>query len=257
MPQSIRDITPTTIAFAGDWHRNARYGRRAISYALDHGAHVILHLGDFGIMGDYDEYLNGLTSVLHCADTNLYFIDGNHEDHPRLAEFPVMEDGTQQLTERIYHLPRGYRWEWGDVRFLGLGGAHSVDRRSRTPGADWWPEETITASQAMTTIQEGEADVMLTHDAPAGWSIPGLTGEDYWPPEELRSAEQHRDMLAIVAEFVRPTWLFHGHFHIRYSLADVPVREHIVLPHVEGLGMDGSSLSENVVIKTLDELRVG
>jgi predicted phosphodiesterase len=263
MPPSIEILPPRKIAFAGDWHGNISYGRRAISYAIDQGADVILHLGDFGIMGFFQRYLDGLTDILTYGNLNLYFLDGNHEDHPRLAEMPYIEDGTQPFTERIFHLPRGYRWQWDGVRFLALGGAHSVDRQLRTPGMNWWPEELVTGSQAMAAIQGGRTDVMLTHDAPAGWVIPDLESEDYWPPEEIRTANQHRSVLAAVAEIVQPTWLFHGHYHVRYTLTnalvgnDGKLGERYVIPHVEGLALDGSSFADNVVVKTLDELKEG
>lgn len=261
----IHEMEPEYIGLAGDWHGNGRYGRRALEYAIDRQANVVLHMGDFGIMGadlTIQRYLESLSVVLDAHEIDLYFLDGNHEDHPQLAEYPYAEDGTQVLAKRIFHLPRGFRWQWGDVKFLALGGAHSVDRQSRTPGYSWWPEETVTAEQASKVMQDGEADVMLTHDAPAGWTIPGLGDDRYWPEAEIRTANLHRDLLALVAQTVKPRHLFHGHYHSRYTMDGAPVSSSFDLPrpplhviqHVEGLAEDGVMLHNNVLVKRLSEL---
>ncbi len=42
---------PSRIAFAGDWHENASWAASAIAYAKDHGADVIVHLGDLSARG--------------------------------------------------------------------------------------------------------------------------------------------------------------------------------------------------------------
>lgn len=254
------DINPDKIGFTGDWHGNTHYAVRAIEYAAERGADVIVQLGDFGYMGkSVPRYLDALDAALEAHQSTLYWLDGNHENHPRISELDYAPDGTHQLTERIFHLPRGYRWTWRGVSFVALGGAHSVDRQMRTPMFNWWEGETVTLAQAFQVIEGGEADVMLTHDAPAGWDIPGLNNTGF-PESELWSAAAHRELLAMVAKHVRPRALFHGHFHRRYSLASAPVRPQLSAPvahritSVEGLDCDGGPLSNNVMVKNISEL---
>jgi hypothetical protein len=100
--------TPARVAFAGDWHANTRWSIAAIAYAADHGADVIVHLGDFG----YEfrsAFVSGLDRALTRAGLRLLFVDGNHENFPTLLRYPVSGNGLRQLSGRIWHLPRGYR----------------------------------------------------------------------------------------------------------------------------------------------------
>jgi len=243
--------TPSRVAFAGDWHANTRWGIAAIQYAAEHGADVIVQLGDFG----YEfraAFLDGLERALHRTGLRLLFVDGNHEDFPTLLRYPVRGNGLRQLTDRVWHLPRGFRWRWGGLRWLAIGGAHSVDRPWREPGVSWWREETVTDADIQRAVAGGQADVMVSHDCPAGVPIPGLAESAHlWPAEELAASDVHRSRLRTVVEAVRPRSLWHGHFHRRYStvtdLGYGPVVAH-------GLDCDGSTLDGNVAVVALDEI---
>jgi predicted phosphodiesterase len=245
--------TPARIGFAGDWHANTRWATAAVEYAAEHGAGVIVHLGDFG----YEfrpAFLRGLDRALHQANLSLLFVDGNHEAFPTLHQYPVRANGLREVTERVWHLPRGSRWTWGGVRFLAVGGAYSIDRQWRTPGSSWWREEEITDEQVAAAIDGGPADVLVSHDCPAGVVIPDLADTaEIWPPLDLLRAENHRRQLTRVAEAVRPRWFWHGHYHRRYDLStDLgygPVS-------VRGLDCDATSLAGNVVVVDLEDLRV-
>ncbi|HWB35685.1 MAG TPA: metallophosphoesterase [Rugosimonospora sp.] len=210
---------PLRIAFAGDWHANAWYAQRAIRHAVERGADVILHLGDYG----YDfppGYLEAQEKILAETDTPLIFVDGNHEDHPKLAKWPIRPNGLRQLRNHIWHTPRGFRWEWEGVRFLACGGAYSVDRRWRVPGVSWWREEEITDDDVAACGTE-PVDVLLAHDCPAGVVIPGIDERDPatapFPWVELVRAGEHRQRLQRIVDAVRPRWIWHGHYHRKYQ----------------------------------------
>jgi hypothetical protein len=139
------------------------------------------------------------------------------------------------------------------VRWLALGGAHSVDRPWREPGVSWWREETVTDADVDRAVTGGPADVLICHDCPAGVPIPGLEESAHlWPAEELVAANAHRARVRTVVDAVRPRAIWHGHFHRRYAAAaDLgygPVT-------VNGLDCDGSTLDRNVEVVSLDELR--
>ena len=244
---------PVRVAFAGDWHMNTAWARRAIAYAAEHDADVILHLGDFGYTFDAD-FMTGVEEALADADLPLLFVDGNHEDFDHLYAWPVAENGLRRLTDHVWHLPRGLRWTWAGIRFLALGGATSVDRRHRVPGSSWWPQEAITTADAARAIAGGPADVLLTHDCPAGTGIgpdPGTTSR--WIPEDaMAAAEAHRALLRGVVDAVQPRRIWHGHFHrcywTRTDLGYGPVTVH-------GLDCDGTRLHLNVSIGPLTELQ--
>lgn len=63
--------------------------------------------------------------------------------------------------------------EWAGVRFLGLGGAFSVDRNARKVGRSFWFEETITDEEVELACENGKdgVDVMLAHDVFTGVDI--------------------------------------------------------------------------------------
>jgi Calcineurin-like phosphoesterase len=244
-------VTPRRIAFAGDWHANSRWAVGAVEYAAERGADVIIHVGDFG----YDfraQFLRALDRALAAADMVLMFVDGNHENFPTLLRYPVRENGLRQLGNRVWHLPRGFRWTWGGTTLLALGGAHSVDRPWREPGLSWWREETVTDADIERAIAGGPAEVLVTHDCPAGVEIPDLAETSrIWPVDEIVASDVHRQRLRTVVDAVRPRAIWHGHFHRLYhTVADFgygPV-------DVNGLDCDGTTMPRNLVIRDLAQV---
>lgn len=241
---------PQTIAMAGDWHGNLDYARRVIEYTQIRDVEGIIQLGDFGVWPGRcgATYLDGLEQMLRKAGMWLLFIDGNHEDFTQLHSLPVDELGTRPVRERLWHVPRGMRWTWHQKSWLALGGATSLDRKYRREGRDWWPEEAITAQQAQQVIDAGPANAMITHDCPAGVDIPDLPPDTTWDPHALVLANAHRRQLATVLEAVQPEHLWHGHFHVRYSIDTLFGGKAC---RVEGLDADGTALTENLMLVDL------
>ncbi len=245
---------PQRVALAGDWHGNLIWGTLGIQHARELGADVIVHTGDFGYRFSSD-FLTGITAALDVMGMHLLFVDGNHENHDWLLGLPIGDDGLRRITHRIWHLPRGFRWEWDGIRFLALGGAHSVDRPFRQPGVSWWPQETIGRGDVARAVAGGHADVLISHDVPAGPIIPGIDDRSEpapFPPLEIIRANEHRQVLRGVVDQVRPSQVWHGHYHVRYdTVADLGYGPVIV----NGLDCDGTSLDKNVVVVDLDDLR--
>lgn len=228
------------IAFAGDWHGNFRYTQKALSYAAEGGADVVIQVGDFGVWSPYN-YVRAVGEEAALLGLQVFFVDGNHEDHPWLNAQPTrLCDGFRVLHDNVAHIPRGTIWEWDGTTFLGLGGAHSVDRQWRTPSVDWFPEETLTYGQLFEASQALNIDVMVTHDCPAGVEIPGIAGNPFgFPKEEIALADKHREMLGYVVDNVKPGVLVHGHYHVNYS--DMRGETSII-----GLDCDGRPLADNI-----------
>lgn len=216
-------MVPERIALAGDWHGNTAWAVRAIrkmaALLPQDGPRVIVHLGDFGIWPGIDgrDYLSALDAALTAAGAELWFVDGNHEDFTQLARLRPGPDGREPVTGRIWHLPRGYRWRWHERDWLALGGAVSLDRAGRTAGIDWWPEEEITPAQARSVMAAGPADVMVTHECPAGVEHVFPPPPSWWSRDDLRRSDAHQGLLREVVLAVRPGWLMHGHLHIGYQ----------------------------------------
>lgn len=244
---------PETIALAGDWHGNLPWALKMITFARDNGATMIVHLGDFGFWRadpGTRKYLARTTRLLEQLDMKLIFVDGNHEDHTRLDALPIDPDnGLREISDRIWHLPRGFRWSWHGQVWMALGGAHSVDRSWRVEGKSWWPREFLSYAEIEHAKRAGRVDVMVTHDCPDGVDVPSLRGPSEWPEFDLACSLAHRQMLGDVVRTVRPSVLYHGHHHCRYD--DVLRQVDGTATVVHGLDCDESTPQANVTILDL------
>lgn len=228
------------IAMAGDWHGNFKYAQKALRYAAKNGADVVVQVGDWGHWAPYN-FDTAVGDEAARLGLEVFFVCGNHEDLPHLNSLPVREDGFRVLHDNVAHIPRGTVWTWDGVNFLGLGGAHSVDRQWRRDGVDWFPEETLTYGQAFHAATTPEnIDIMITHDCPAGVPIPGIEGNPHgFPKEEIALAEKHRELLGYVVDKLQPKILVHGHYHVNYD----DIRDDTI---IKGLDCDGRSLDKNI-----------
>ena len=245
---------PTGITLAGDWHGKVGAAKFALREAAKAGSSVVVHTGDFGIWPDGNGrvFLDHVESLLGKHQLTLIFVDGNHEDFDQLDNYPISQQHELRCVRpRLYHAPRGARWNWSGLTWLALGGATSLDRPGRIPGQTWWPGEEVTWAEAQTALDGGPADVMVTHDCPFGVDIPNLPPASVWLDSELRRANQHRQVMAEVVRGVRPTHLFHGHFHSRYT-AELDLGGGLSC-EVTGLDRDGTQ-GRNIVHVNPDEL---
>jgi hypothetical protein len=243
--------TPTRIAIAGDWHANTDHAVEAILHAGRRHADVLVHLGDFGY-NFTGAYLDALESALASQDLVLGFVEGNHENFDWLLSQPTAPDGLRPVRERIVHLPRGLRWQWGTVRALAVGGAYSLDQFLRVEHKSWWPQELITGDDVRSIGDAGPADVMFCHDCPAGISVPTMQRRTRgYPDVVVQESERNRVRLRAIVDQVRPRRLWHGHFHHRYqSLLDGGDYRTVV----DGLGRDKDPIDNNLVVVNLDDL---
>jgi len=237
------------VLVAGDWHANTGAAFEVLDHASEIGADLVLHVGDYGWWPRDDagqKFIRKVEKRLAERGLDLWWIDGNHEDFDRLDAHPINDDGRRQLSDHVWHLPRGFRWHWEESTWVAVGGAVSVDRQSRTEGKTWFAAEELTDQQAGLIIAAGRADVIVAHDAPLG--VPFLRGElrqDLpawrrddkvpWPIGALMRSDEHQRRVRRVVEGVGATRVFHGHHHIRYS--DTLQTERGIV-QVEGLGMD-------------------
>ncbi|WP_432832878.1 metallophosphoesterase [Dactylosporangium sp. CA-092794] len=255
--QPLRD--PTLVTIAGDWHGEADFASALIERAPagPTGTRIVVQLGDFSVWPGRAgaAFLDAVADSLLRADASLLFIDGNHEDHPQLLGYPIRADGLRVVRPRLYHLPRGFRWTWHGQRWLALGGAHSIDRPKRTPMVDWWSEEQITDGQAHLAASGGTTDYMVTHDCPAGISMPGICDAEPGQPKELYDElvieARHRQRLLDVVRRVRPRRLLHGHYHIRYD-AVIDFDDGTACA-VTGLAKTATMADNAVVLNLLDD----
>lgn len=210
---------PRRIMVAGDWHGNTRWAVHVIEKAarllLDEPERIVLQLGDFGIWPGQDgaDYVAEVEQACAEHSVQVWFIDGNHEDFTQVHLFDPWQSRYRYLT----HLPRGHRWTWHDRTWLALGGGVSLDRAIRTEGRDWWPQEEITADEVDGILDDGPADVMVTHDCPQGVTHSFPPPPSFWALRDIARSDAHRELLQRVTSAVQPGHLMHGHLHRAYQ----------------------------------------
>ena len=234
---------PERIVVAGDWHGNEQWAVGVIEQLPrllpGEGRRIVLHVGDFGVWPGLagSLYLRAVKLALAAVNAELWFVDGNHEDHDQLdalARDCTREDGRVHVVNGVHHLPRGHRWEWHGRTWLALGGATSVDSPARRQGFDWWPQEAIGQGDYFRATEPGTADVMVTHDCPAGVPLDLPKPPSWWAMED---AYRHRLLLGAVVSTVQPSWLVHGHYHLEH---DTTIDTSFGPLRVTGLDRDGA-----------------
>ncbi|MFF3027586.1 metallophosphoesterase [Microbacterium sp. NPDC057944] len=205
------------VAVCGDWHGNVEWARtvaRVLPF-MTPDVTTLLHLGDWWMPPTETDDAFAETDI-----DRIFVTLGNHEPwdqiSPMLDEHPGCAVRVSKLT---WLLPRPARLTISGRRVLSLGGAASVDRQSRIEGLTWWPDEAITDEHVAAAIAGGPADLMLTHEGPAGTPVRPVreilrTNPHRFPATALEASATSRARIAEVWNAVRPELLAHGHMHV-------------------------------------------
>jgi len=227
-----------TYLFVGDTHGDIAFAMQAVNCAQQHGAEIV-QLGDWGYYWPGDSRVKALSKALVSHGVTMRFVDGNHDQHPRLRKHVVACTATLIAPAVIYQ-PRGSVHEDEDgTRFLFLGGAPSIDRDLLTEGQAWWPEESITAAEFDRALSAtGPVHVLVTHDAPD--LPPGFLPKG--SPDYQRDQALSMERVDALIKKHRPTLHIHGHWHTHYS------RQHEVGTRVVGLHYNEAPFSDAVLL---------
>lgn len=244
------ELDGSLIAVAGDWHADIEWALRNVELIRMNGVDVILHVGDFGY-GMYEspeaeeEAMRRLSTLLAVFGMKLYVTLGNHDNWVRFNALTPGEDGTFEVWENIFFMPRGYRFSINGVSFVSLGGAASINYEDLTEGIDWWKEELITMGD-LYRLGDEHATVMITHDAPE--ETQALFGRknklsQNWSVEAYQYSNlSQRSISAAVAQ-VKPNVLFHGHYHTDYVS-----RESVEGHRYNSVGLNMNGRDHNVML---------
>ncbi|WP_417208878.1 metallophosphoesterase family protein [Acidaminococcus fermentans] len=176
------------IYLTGDIHGSLEFDRLRPESLLSRGVDcragdILFVCGDFGIPWadpDRDPDRSMLEEIAQWPYT-VAFVDGNHENFPRLNGYPVIHwKGGQahRLLPNLFHLMRGELFDLEGHTFFTMGGAMSADRWMRRKGISWWPEEIPSEAEwqhAWDTLDRAgwKVDYVVTHTAPTCWKIQG------------------------------------------------------------------------------------
>lgn len=209
------------IFILGDTHGDLEWTARQIRQAAALGADCVMQLGDFGVWdGEHGEaFLDGVSAAARAANLPVYFIDGNHENFDLLYSYELDETGTRKLRDFLWHMPRGSVHVIDGVRIGCAGGGVSVDRRQRTPGVSWWPQEAINDEELASCKRMGKLDVLLSHDCPSSMPMRHLK-------PDLDSAA-HRMRMNEIGAATQPDFWLHGHMHFAAQYGHRNTDEHV------------------------------
>lgn len=260
-------ISLESALFVGDTHADAGWLKFVVlPRAVELGVSAIVQVGDFGYWGDAHKFLSLVRTARQKYSIDIYFIDGNHEQHPLLqrdVEAAQTRDGVLagsrdpiELSPGFFYLPRGAHFEVAGKSVACCGGAASINKQDLKTGVSWFPDERINDLDIEAVRLGGTADILIAHDSASGWRIPGIPSEGVLPVHwlsELPACDEHRDRVREVLELVKPSMLIHGHYHSAFQLAH---QEEWGKLDVFGLDCNGSRFWGVVVRQVEGELSV-
>lgn len=210
-------------------------------------ADTVIVCGDFGIWDDGADERYWLKWLSEKPFT-VVFVDGNHENFDRLYsdEFPIIDHHggkAHKIRENIYHLMRGYIFDFEGKKFFAFGGAasHDIDdgilNRSdfssdkafkdkvkllrkheklfRVNHESWWEQELPSQEEMhfgrQTLLDSGnKVDYIITHCCPQ--SVVDMFSGSHYKPDK---ATEYFNEIAASVDF--KMWYF-GHYHSEHRI---------------------------------------
>ena len=190
---------------------------------------LVVVLGDFGVvfapdhLPRYERHLAHERYLLDWLSTKkpftTLFVDGNHENHDRLATLPTVHRfgaDVGQAGEHVFHLRRGRIYDLCGFRCFVFGGAKSTDKEYRRDKISWWAAEEPSPEEMRQGIRALDA---------AGWDVDFVLSHD-GPPEVTSTMFGYRRSFDALTDFFDEIdeklafreWFF-GHHHLETSLA--------------------------------------
>ena len=156
------------ITLLGDIHGDIGVLKFAIDRAVEKGSAALIQVGDFGLF-----YRNGINEGFHrvCKKSPIpvYFIDGNHDDCTRWITNKKVHQVWKDVN--LFYAPRGSVIELDGRRIAFMGGAASIDKKTRIQlGWHWDEEENIRPHQVKRlweNVGDNPVDMLITHCPPA------------------------------------------------------------------------------------------
>ena len=184
---------------------------------------ILLILGDFGLLwnSSWTKEEKFWARWLSKKRYTVCFLDGNHENHFRLASLKETNfyGGKAGIAyDNIYHLKRGEIYTFGERSIFVMGGAKSTDISFRTPFKSWWPTEQpsrLEEIHAATNLKKHnyEVDYICTHTCPE-------SVVKYFESYGCNIPDSTRVFFDWIKDNVQfKTWFF-GHFHTHKMYQD-------------------------------------
>jgi hypothetical protein len=207
---------------------------------------VILIAGDFGLVWNCkgeDNIEKWWLDWLEEKPFTTCFVDGNHENHDRLDEYPVEEwhgGKISRIRPSVIHLKRGQVFDIEGKKFFTFGGASSHDIKDgildvvddaalikkwrndytklfRINKVSWWDRELPSEEEmkeGMKNLEKHDwkVDYILTHSPSA--SVIALLGQGLYEQDVLT---KYLEEIRCKTEYKK--WMA-GHFHVNRAVND-------------------------------------
>jgi UDP-2,3-diacylglucosamine pyrophosphatase LpxH len=186
---------------------------------------TFIQVGDFGVgfkskENEIDQ-LGKLNDRLKADRNVMYVIRGNHDD-------PAYFDGQVTYSNLIFL--KDYSWlEIEDKKILLVGGAISIDRRTRKLNVSYWEKEGFVLNeQKLKSTLSGvdKLDIVVTHSCPEEFE-PRELGKivmSYWTKDnglitELKKERGAHSLLMnmLIGQKLKPAHWYYGHFHYSFN----------------------------------------
>lgn len=153
------------ILLLGDIHGVAGILEQALDIAKQSSASAIIQLGDFCMFPNNEKWFRGHIKDAHIP---IYFIDGNHDDCSRWIQYDKVHKVWDD--RELYYVPRGTVMELDGRTIAFMGGAASIDKKTRLENNMHWDHnETIADAhidRMHKNIKGKQIDMFLTHCPP-------------------------------------------------------------------------------------------
>jgi predicted phosphodiesterase len=234
----VQEVTNPEVMIIGDTHGNLNEYMKLLKIAKREGVTKIFQAGDCGLFPSfhgYTQWLDAIQAMSAEYGIKNYWIRGNHDDPDEwqhVIDRYSTNNGWGTLRSTIFLAPRVHYFKHNGVRFLGVGGAVSIDKASRLareskPNTQWWPNEIISVED-VDAVERRHIDVLITHECSNYTHFRGRMKND---PD----SESNRRRLDEVLKRSTPDWHFHGHMHTMYDWENYMVHEMNHSTHTIGL----------------------
>ncbi len=201
----------SSVLVVGDTHGEWAYLESLLLY---YRPNVCIVAGDFGWWPGWGMLPQEALPREVLKNSQLYFIDGNHENHNSLIKLaPRGYFKAVEVAENIVFQPRGSLMELPDGRtVLFAGGAKSIDWMARKKDETWFSEELLLREHLPEKLPK--VDVVISHTVPNAFGVDKNEQCDFFSTLD-NSKDISQATLDVVLNECTPSVWVAGHFHQR------------------------------------------
>lgn len=221
------------VGITGDTHGDLNFSQ--VYKARKLGVTHLIVCGDFGYIWNGNLKEQKRLNYLNKIGVKVLFIDGNHDNHVLLNNYPVSEmygGKVHEIRDNIIHLIRGEIYEINNKKYFAFGGANSTDLqyydlygrlKHRVEGKNWWREEKPSVEEGIKALENlsennWEVDYIITHTC---YSSAILRTKKENIEKRVDDVSSYLDSVKHLTKF--KYWFF-GHMHANKDMPDINTR---------------------------------